>query len=214
MTYTSLPGLPFELWASISLYLSNADIKPYRLACNQFNNAAHLRIDPVFLSANPLNIEVFRGIASHDKFRHRVTEIIWDDARLARGPRQTWDNFEGHELLSDEDEPGNSREWGKECPFYARECLIERHQYEEEDGCPMWFKEACLAQPSLKECWQHYQHLLRQQKDVLADNSDLDAFTYGIKQFPALKRVTITPAAHGYISIRSAVPDPNDPRFP
>lgn len=105
----------------------------------------------------------------------------------------------------------------------------------------MWFKEACeeslfylrmrrgrdvdrldhvtrreqiLAQPSLRECWQHYQRLLRQQKDVLADNSDLDTFTYGIKQFPALKRVTITPAAHGYISIRSAVPDPNDPRFP
>jgi hypothetical protein len=39
--------------------------------------------------------------------------------------------------------------------------------------------------------------LLRQQKDVLADKSDLEAFLFGVKQFPALKRVTITPAAHG-----------------
>lgn len=83
---------------------------------------------------NPLNRDVFRGIASHDKFRHRVTEIIWDDARLVRGPRQTWDNFEGHELLSDEDEPGNMREWAEECHFYARECISERHQHEEEEG--------------------------------------------------------------------------------
>lgn len=60
-------------------------------------------------------------------------------------------------------------------------------------------REQVLAQPPLRECWQHYQHLLRQQKDALADNSDLDAFLYGVKQFPALKRVTITPAAHGHI---------------
>lgn len=92
------------------------------------------------------------------------------------------------------------------------------------NGCPNWFKDACeenidilklrknrdvdrpdhlarreqvLAQPSLRECWEHYQHLLRQQNDVIADNSDLQAFLYGVKQFPALKRVTITPAAHG-----------------
>lgn len=60
-------------------------------------------------------------------------------------------------------------------------------------------REQVLVQPPLRECWQYYQHLLRQQKDVLADNSDLDAFLYGVKQFPALKRVTISPAAHGYL---------------
>lgn len=60
-------------------------------------------------------------------------------------------------------------------------------------------REQVLAQLPLGECWQHYQHLRCQQKDVLADNSDLHAFLYGIKQFPALKRVTITPAANGYL---------------
>ncbi|KAJ5602855.1 hypothetical protein N7537_005811 [Penicillium hordei] len=118
------------------------------------------------------------------------------------------------------------REWAGSYPYYTRECLIERYQFEEEDGCPMWFKEACeenlfhlrkrrdrdvdrldhvtrreqvLAQPPLREGWQHYQNLLRQQEDVLADNSDLDALLYGVKQFPALKRVTITPAAYGHL---------------
>ncbi|OGE48038.1 hypothetical protein PENARI_c033G03177 [Penicillium arizonense] len=57
--------------------------------------------------------------------------------------------------------------------------------------------EQVFAQPPLRERWQHYRHLLRQQKDVLTDKSDLEAFLNGAKQFPALKRVTISPAAHG-----------------
>jgi hypothetical protein len=223
---SNLPALPFEIWGCIGSYLSNADIKTFRLACSQFNNAVYLRLDRVFLSANPPNIEVFCSIASHEKFRHKVTEIIWDEARLPRGPRRTTDLGDGHELLSDEDEPDNAREWAKGYGIYAREKIIERHQDEEKDGCPKWFKNACeenfryiisrksrdvdrpdhvaqreqiLARPPLSECWQHYQHLLRQQKDVLAGTSDQEAFLFGLKQFPALKRVTITPAAHGHL---------------
>lgn len=60
-------------------------------------------------------------------------------------------------------------------------------------------REQVLAQPPLRDSWGYYRHLLRQQKDVLADNGDLDAFSYGVKQFPALKRITITPAAHGHL---------------
>jgi hypothetical protein len=86
MAYTSPPTLPLELWDCIESHLSNADIKSLRLACKQFNNTVFLRLNRVFLSANPVNIEVFRNIASHDKFRHQVNEIIWDEARLYRGP--------------------------------------------------------------------------------------------------------------------------------
>lgn len=225
MTYASLPALPFELWGYIGSHLSNADIKTFRLACSQFNNAVFLRIDRVFLSANPLNIKVFRSIASHDQFRRRVTEIVWDEARLPRGPQRIWENNEGHELLSDEDEP--VKEWAKDyIGLYVREQIFKRHDDEEEYGCPLWFKIECdknrremrsrkssdvdrplhiacreqlHAEPPLKECWQHYQHLLRQQKDVLAGKSDQEAFLYSVKQFTALKRVTITPAAHGHL---------------
>jgi hypothetical protein len=133
---------------------------------------------------------------------------------------------EGHELLSDEDEPSNTREWAEHYHDYFKEKILERHEYDEESACPKWFKEVCeenlrvitsrkgadkdrpehiacreqiLAQPPLKQCWKHYQHLLRQQKEVLDGDSDYEAFLFGVKQFPALKRVTITPIAHGYL---------------
>jgi hypothetical protein len=41
-----------------------------------------LRFERVFISANPRNVEVLRAVANHDTFRHRVKEIIWDDAIL------------------------------------------------------------------------------------------------------------------------------------
>ncbi|KAJ5391005.1 uncharacterized protein N7496_002073, partial [Penicillium cataractarum] len=40
----------------------------------------------VFLSANSLNIQVFRAVADHPKFRHDIREIIWDDARFMSAP--------------------------------------------------------------------------------------------------------------------------------
>ncbi|CRL30439.1 Immunoglobulin/major histocompatibility complex, conserved site [Penicillium camemberti] len=77
MAHTIMPALPLELWGCITSYLSNSDIKNLRLTCVQFKNASILRIDRVFLSANPLNVKVFRCIAGHKKFRHSITEIIW-----------------------------------------------------------------------------------------------------------------------------------------
>lgn len=59
--------------------------------------------------------------------------------------------------------------------------------------------EQVAAQPSLKLCWQHYQNLLQQQEDVLFMGPNVDALIYGLKRFPALRRMTITPAAHGWI---------------
>ena len=231
MAYTSLLFLPLELWGYTTSYLSNTDIKSLRLACSQFNDAVFLRLNRVFLSANPLKVEVFRNIASHEKLRHQVTEIIWDKACLTRCPPRTPESHEGHELLSDEDdEPANSntREWAKHYSELYQEEMLERHEDEEGNGCANWLKGACeenidilksrknrdvdrpdhlarreqvLAQPPLRDPWGYYRHLLRQQKDVLADNSDLNAFSYGVKRFPALKRTTITPAAHGHLFV-------------
>lgn len=142
MAYTSLPVLPSELWGYITSHLSNTDIKSLRLACSQFNNAVFLRLDRVFLSANPLNIEVFRNIASHNELRYQVTEIIWDEARFPRGPQRTPETDEGHELLSDEDKPDNKKEWAKNYHLDYREDILERHKYEANE-CPKWFKDAC-----------------------------------------------------------------------
>lgn len=82
----NIPILPLELWREISSHLPNRDIKCMRLASKRFPVEPWLQ--RVFLSPNPLNIKVLRAIADHEKFRLGVTEIIWDDARLSRGPRE------------------------------------------------------------------------------------------------------------------------------
>lgn len=111
MSSTSQIALPLELWHQITSYLTNRDIKSMRLATKQFLSAVELRLQRVFLSANPLNIAVFRAVADHEKFRHQVTEIVWDDARLPRGPliRRRLPGWES-EMISDEEISDNETE--------------------------------------------------------------------------------------------------------
>jgi hypothetical protein len=54
-----LTELPAEVLHLIVGYLQNKAIKALRLTCRALRNAAQLRLDRVFLSANPLNIAVF-----------------------------------------------------------------------------------------------------------------------------------------------------------
>ncbi|KAL6906827.1 hypothetical protein GGI43DRAFT_420771 [Trichoderma evansii] len=49
------------------------------------------------------------------------------------------------------------------------------------------------------ESWPLYWEYLAQQNAVLEDDGDIKAFEYGLKRFTALKRITLTPATHGFI---------------
>ncbi|CAG8159107.1 unnamed protein product [Penicillium salamii] len=259
MTSTGQIALPLELWLQITSYLPTRDIKSMRLAAKQFSNAVELPLQRVFLSPNPLNIAVFRAVADHEKFRHQVTEIIWDDARLPRGPliRHRVPGL-GGELVSDEEESDNETEISRYKGSYDLDWPFEYSDDEDEDededdegggdpynqlrksskfkikDCPMWFKAGCAASvenafwrqandddgidgidmehpdyksirklgsigPPLSECWEFYRTLIRQQDNVLAAKSDEEAFIHGLKQFPALTKVTVTPAAHGFL---------------
>lgn len=60
-------------------------MKLLRLRSKTLRERNLIRLDRVFLSVNPRNIEVFRAIADHEEFRHKVMKMIWDDARLS-GP--------------------------------------------------------------------------------------------------------------------------------
>ncbi|RFU34024.1 hypothetical protein B7463_g2262, partial [Scytalidium lignicola] len=80
------------------------------------------------------------------------------------------------------------------------------------EGCPSWFERACKknirgrnitqgdTMLSLAESWNYYQQLLLQQKDILASKADADALRYALDRFPLLRKVTITPAAHGFLN--------------
>ncbi|KAJ5763281.1 hypothetical protein N7533_001962 [Penicillium manginii] len=247
-------NLPPELWYAISSYLPNRDIKSLRLVSKRFCNSVELRLGRVFLSANPLNIKVFRAIADHEEFRHKISEIVWDDARFARGPsteiihpeqglylpitdasdeetefesRQHHDEIQGPpnwEVYESDFDFGDREDTEFGDPIYQlRNSANFRGR-----NCPLWFKAACVnniehifmrrrklnmieawhqkfkderklgkAALSMNESWKIYQSLLRKQADVLAGNYDEEAFLYGLERFTALKRVTITPAAHG-----------------
>ncbi|KAL2821458.1 hypothetical protein BDW59DRAFT_150116 [Aspergillus cavernicola] len=65
----SLLHLPTEIITLICNYLPNGSIKALRLTCEEACNTARLRLNRVFLSANPLNISVFRAIADSEIFR-------------------------------------------------------------------------------------------------------------------------------------------------
>lgn len=52
---------------------------------------------------------------------------------------------------------------------------------------------------SLRDCWEHYQKLLQQQDEAISSRRDENAFIYALDQFLALERVTVTPAAHGWL---------------
>lgn len=165
--------LPNELFAAILSRLSNRDIKQLRLTCGLVRERAQLRLTRVFVSASPRNIKVLYCIANHPDFCKQVTEIIWDDATLAK----FWQEGE----YEDEE----SRDW------------------DEENGCPMWFTRACHyelqalktrkhrdvdrpdhiarqkqidASLPLSTSWVFYQKLLDEQDQIISSGSDVGAF--------------------------------------
>jgi hypothetical protein len=111
----SLAHLPAEIIIIIASCLPNSGIKTLRLTCKTLCNTVRLRLDRAFLSANPLNITVFRAIADSETFRHGVRELIWDDARLIKDP------------------------WGEFHIADPREDVWA----DEESGTPLWFVDAC-----------------------------------------------------------------------
>ena len=194
---SGLERLPPEVFTAVTKHLTNGNIKTLRLASKCLCRRAPLRLDRVFLSANPRNVEAFLAIANHEDFRMRITEIIWDDARLA-------------EHIDDDDyEQGYSLD-----------------QPLSDETCPLWYEDRCKpemevlkyrlgnatdrpvilainaqmdAQMSLSDSWEYYWDLLYEQEQALESGSDESAFKYGLPRFPNLQRITITAAAHGFL---------------
>ncbi|UKZ58392.1 hypothetical protein TrVGV298_012260 [Trichoderma virens] len=192
-----LTTLPPELMKNLVSHLDNRSIKSLRLTCRLFSTI-RLRISRVFLSANPLNIQVFRSIADHDVYRQGITEIIYDDARFCRSFADHWNelNPESRWLI----ETPSDKDWfHTERDEHISE--LENRQDSDDLGRPEHVIRAqqAHAELSIAESWIYYQDLLRQQDEVLATGADVEALRYGLRRFPALRRVTVTPAAHGWL---------------
>ncbi|KAF7539752.1 hypothetical protein G7054_g1889 [Neopestalotiopsis clavispora] len=181
-----LTHLPPKVYAHIISSLENATRKRLRLACIALRDRTPLRLDRVFLSANARNVEVFRAIADHDVFRRGVTEIIWDDACLTDHVKRAGDDQMDDDLYNDvegitEDEA---------CPSGADDGDLPQHLERDKQ---------IEAQLPPEVSYAYYQGLLLQQQNFLTSQADANALKYGITRFPALRRITITPTAHGVL---------------
>ncbi|KFY88162.1 hypothetical protein V498_06888 [Pseudogymnoascus sp. VKM F-4517 (FW-2822)] len=207
---TSAFLLPPKIVQRIVDLAPNSSIKNLRLTCRYYSQKAALRLDRVFISANPRNVEVFTAIAEHSVFRAQITEIIWDDALLYVRRVPDADEYASSDEEY-EDETDEDGEWDK-------------YGINWRGKVPGWFRKACrenvsdmrfycgvdVDRPSLiaraqqlaeqmpmEEAWAYYQKLLEQQRDVLNSKAHINALEKHVGSFPELQRITITAATHG-----------------
>ncbi|KAL7767041.1 hypothetical protein ACKLNR_004957 [Fusarium oxysporum f. sp. zingiberi] len=195
-----LSGLPHELLSEVINGLPNADIKNLRLTCSFFGTNALPRLNRAFISTNPRDIEVFTLIANHDVFRFKITEIIYDDSRIDSSRARRYKGvYEG-----DTDDPTRVPYWFQR--VYGSMIHIIDSKEEEYPSFPH-IKEAFENRCSLAESYGVYRKLKSQQDEVLASGRDADALRYGLSRFLNLKRVILSPAAHGILG-RPLYPTP------
>ncbi|KFX97115.1 hypothetical protein O988_05024 [Pseudogymnoascus sp. VKM F-3808] len=207
-----LTQLPPEILNVIIDQVPNSTIKNLRLTCRFYLETVPLRLNRVFISANPCNVEVFTAIANHEVFRTRITEIIWDDALLHGRFVPRDDDYGSDDDCYDLDEGDddafdkNGIDWRGKVPGWFRAAcrdnvnFIKRGSPDDVDRPSLVarVKEA-YEQMAMEASWAHYQELVQQQQNVLDSMAHIIALEKHIGSFPALRRITITPAAHGWI---------------
>lgn len=159
---------PPEMISLIVSFLPNKDVKSLRLACKALGEITPFSSSRVFLSANSLNIQVFRAVADHPKFSQEITEIIWDDARFVSAPL-IWENV--HPTIDPQSVQTNPDE---RCPnWFVEECLENRYRmkhrkYRDVDRPDhLARKNQMDAQIPLKACWKYYLQILNDQTTVI-----------------------------------------------
>lgn len=197
-----LTTLPPELIENLVNHLDNRSIKNLRLTCRLFRTIK-LRISRVFLSANPLNIHVLRSIADHDVYRQGITELIYDDARLCHSRADHSNNAlpeDVSRMFFYFDRTMTDMEWFQVQRDMNLQELGQRRSRDDPGRREhLGISRQVNAELSLEESWTYYQDLVRQQDDVVVHGTDIEAFRYALQRFPALRRVTVTPAAHGWL---------------
>ncbi|KAH0499714.1 hypothetical protein TgHK011_006889 [Trichoderma gracile] len=191
----ALTSLPRELLSEIASHLSNSDIGEWRLACKRFSLVA-LHIDRVFISANPKDIEVFRAIADHETQRCTVKEIVWDEGRFEEDPRSTWCRHCWARHRQSPDTPPN--DYARACERNLAEMMRRRCNWDADLPHHLAKEERKENAMKARRSWSRYREHLAQQRRALADDLDIKAFKHGLERFTALRRITLTPAAHGF----------------
>ncbi|CRG88260.1 hypothetical protein PISL3812_05288 [Talaromyces islandicus] len=199
-----LLSIPLDLITYIFDFLPNQDLKRARLACRSLRNVVRLRIHRVFISANPHNIEIARAIADDEIYRRGIVEIIWDDSLLVtlqdnRERFQESSSDDSDALGNDEDSPPG---WFKRKLKKNLDHLFKQRMGLDDPDLLIHIANSrrAAALMSTEEAWSYYRSLIQQQKEILTSGeADVSVLRYALVRLPALKRITITRAAHGIL---------------
>lgn len=179
-----LSSLPPELGDYIASFLTNRDIKSLRLKSSSVCRIVALRLERVFIGANPRNIQVAYEVANHETFRTRVQEIIWDGTYL---------DWEGSTICESSTVPSSQLDW------YIQSCrnsIALLGTTERWPGDVARMRQLAAAMGPV-ESIEIYKELLRGQSSVLESGADIKAFEYALNRFTSLRRVTISNKTHG-----------------
>ncbi|KAI1861642.1 hypothetical protein JX265_009609 [Neoarthrinium moseri] len=164
-TATPFIRLPVEIIRQITGYLPNSDIKSLRLTCRSLSKSTVMRLQRVFLSANPRNF----------------TEIIWDDALLTGAKLHPQTEDEEQDGVSDVSSD-NTSDSDSGCPrWFMSAC--ENHLEEIEDAKRedverpfyMWMARKIAALLPVEQSWEYYQRLVQQEREVLRSAAHVQA---------------------------------------
>ncbi|KAH7257539.1 hypothetical protein BKA59DRAFT_522836 [Fusarium tricinctum] len=151
------------------------------------------------LSPNIHNIAAFRALANDSIRRKEVTTIVYDDARLYRPSID--DHYHGGPAVLPEDthdlnignETGVPSWYRKGYRTSLRFIKTYGHSQQQRFEVAQRF----LNPLSPRESYDIYQNLGAQQDHVIATGLDIVTLRQGLDKFPNLRRVILTPAAHG-----------------
>ncbi|RGP77500.1 hypothetical protein FLONG3_4419 [Fusarium longipes] len=185
--------LPVEILNQIISNLLNIDIKNLRQTCIYLKDIARPRINRLFLSTNLQDIQVFTAVVDHEIYRHRVTEIIYDDVRFSH--TEGTDSQPNYDMADDmADDIGDA----EDLPLWFRDAYHKTYRVlEHYDRHSIKVKGVSRNPLGPVESFKPFRTLWQQQQATVATNRDADALKHGLSRLTNLRRVTITPATHG-----------------
>lgn len=192
MDFTSLPVDVLTLFFD---ELIQRNLKRVRLVCRTLHEIVKLRIPRVFFSPNRANINAFRGIAEHEVFRHKVREIIWDDARLSLYQRQRLPLHIAIQVSEDlrlgtreiETDGKTFEHYVHEVQEHAADLTGEKKSLRKKE---LWGYDA--QNMSLEDSFDLYNRLYDEQQAIIESGEDVETLKLGLQSFPALRRLTVT----------------------
>ncbi|KAM0449778.1 hypothetical protein ACHAO4_007075 [Trichoderma viride] len=194
---TTKSPVPWEIVEHIVSYMDNRSIKNLRLTCRLFGSLK-LHINRVFISPYSIDIQTFYDIATSDVYRPGIVEVVYDDAFLG----YPLDDGDSLDTLPESDSMYISTDpmW-LQLEMHENVRQTDRRFGNDIGVLPKRLRKATRAgdKISREDTSQYWLKLEKDQVQNILMGVDAKAFRYALQHLPALRTITVTPAAHGFL---------------